>query len=217
MLLGCTVLCGLAQLSGAADGFRLERVIRAVQQLYGGGAAFAARDWDGALTAFQGGVELQKLKEVNEYFNRKLRFDDDQNIWGRVDYWATPVEALVKGAGDCEDFAIAKYFSLKFSGVPVSKLRITYVKARIVRAEGNTTQAHMVLTYYPSPDAEPLVLDNLIGEIRPASRRDDLLPIFSFNSEGVWAAGEGEPQPGGGRRLSKWNDLLEKMKSEGFE
>lgn len=166
---------------------------------------------------FQDGSEQQKLKDVNEYFNRRLRFEDDQKLWGQVDYWATPIEALSKGAGDCEDYAIAKYFSLKFIGVPVAKLRITYVKARIGGAASNITQAHMVLTYYPSPDAEPLVLDNLVSEIRPASRRTDLVPIFSFNSEGVWAAGGGEPQPGGGSRLSRWNDLLEKMKGEGFE
>lgn len=217
LLLGCTLLGGLAQLSGAAGSFQLERVIQAVQQRYGGNAASAVKDWSDALTLFQGGVELQKLKHVNEYFNHKLHFDEDQDVWKRDDYWATPVEALMKGAGDCEDFAIAKYFSLKFSGVPVSRLRITYVKAQISRAEGNITQAHMVLTYYPSPDAEPLVLDNLIDEIRPASQRGDLLPVFSFNTEGIWAAGDSNPQPGGGRRLSKWNDLLEKMKREGFE
>lgn len=201
----------------AADGFRLDKVVAAVQQRYGAGAAMAVRDWNNALTVFQSGSEQQKLKDVNEYFNRKLRFEDDQKLWGQVDYWATPVEALLKGAGDCEDYAIAKYFSLKFIGVPVEKLRITYVKARIGGAASNIVQAHMVLTYYSSPDAEPLVLDNLVSEIRPASRRGDLQPIFSFNSEGVWAAGSTEPQAGGGSRLSRWNDLLEKMKGEGFE
>lgn len=191
--------------------------MQAVQQLYGSSAVDAAKDWNDALTLFQGETELKKLKNVNEYFNRKLRFESDQKVWGQEDYWATPIEAMIKGSGDCEDYAIAKYFSLKFSGVPVSKLRITYVKARIGGADSNVTQAHMVLTYYSMPDAEPLVLDNLISEIRPASRRIDLAPIFSFNSEGVWAAGGGSPQPGGGSRLSKWIDVVEKMKSEGFE
>lgn len=208
---------GLALLCVAADGFRLDRVVAAVQQRYGANAPVVVRDWGNALAVFQGGSEQQKLRDVNEYFNRKLRFEDDQKLWGQVDYWATPIEALLKGAGDCEDYAIAKYFSLKFLGVPVEKLRITYVKARIGGAGSNIVQAHMVLTYYPTPDAEPMVLDNLISEIRPASRRGDLLPIFSFNSEGVWAAGATEPQPGGGSRLSRWNDLLEKMKGEGFE
>lgn len=191
--------------------------MQAVQQRYGAGAVAATRDWSGVLSVFQGETEQKKLKDVNEYFNRKLRFEADQKIWGQNDYWATPIEALFKGSGDCEDYAIAKYFSLKLAGVPVSRLRITYAKARIGGMNSDTTQAHMVLTYYATPDAEPLVLDNLVSEIRPASRRSDLTPIFSFNSEGVWAAGSSAPQQGGGSRLSKWTDLVEKMRSEGFD
>ena len=217
LLFGCIGLCGIILLAGAVDGFRLERVIQAVQQRYGENAGAIAKDWSNALTLFQKEPEQKKLKDINEYFNRKLRFESDLKNWGQEDYWATPIEALMKGAGDCEDYAIAKYFSLKFSGVPVAKLRITYVKARIGGMDSNITQAHMVLTYYSTPDAEPLVLDNLVSEIRPASRRADLIPIFSFNSEGLWAAGGGAPQPGGGSRLSRWTDLVEKMKSEGFE
>ena len=217
LLLGCFGLYGVVLLAVAVEGFRLERVIQAVQQRYGGNAAAAAKDWNDALTVFQGETEQKKLKNINEYFNRKLRFESDLKVWGQEDYWATPIEALLKGSGDCEDYAIAKYFSLKFSGIPVSKLRITYVKARIGGTDSNIIQAHMVLTYYSTPDAEPLVLDNLVSEIRPASRRTDLVPIFSFNSEGVWAAGGSTPQLGGGSRLSKWTDLVEKMKSEGFE
>jgi len=217
LLLACFGLYSVVLLAGAVEGFQLERVIQSIQQRYGGNAAAAAKDWNDALTVFQSGTEQQKLKNINEYFNRKLRFETDLKVWGREDYWATPIEALMKGSGDCEDYAIAKYFSLKFSGVPVSKLRITYVKARIGGTDSNITQAHMVLTYYSTPDAEPLVLDNLVSEIRPASRRVDLVPIFSFNSEGVWAAGGSTPQPGGGSRLSRWTDLVEKMKGEGFE
>lgn len=208
---------GAVLLDSLADGFPVDRVAQSVQRRYGGNSAQLAKDWSHALEIFRPESEEQKLKDVNEYFNRKLRFTDDQALWGQNDYWATPVEALTKGAGDCEDYAIAKYFSLKFIGVAPAKLRITYVRARIGGPASNITQAHMVLTYYSSPDAEPLVLDNLISEIRPASRRQDLTPVFSFNSEGVWAAGGAQPQPGGGSRLSRWNDLLEKMKGEGFE
>lgn len=200
----------------ANEGFQLERVAQAAQQTYGGNAGAVAKDWGNVLSVFKGGSEQQKLKDINEFFNRKIQFIDDQKNWGQNDYWATPIESLMRGAGDCEDYAIAKYFSLKFLGVPVTKLRITYVKAKIGGAASSITQAHMVLTYYATPDAEPLVLDNLIGEIRPASRRGDLLPIFSFNSEGVYGANN-QPQPGGGSRLSRWNDLVEKMKAEGIE
>ncbi|MEK1943038.1 MAG: transglutaminase-like cysteine peptidase, partial [Pseudomonas sp.] len=122
--------------------------------------------------------ENEKLISVNKFFNRQLRFVDDQRNWHQEDYWATPLEALIKGAGDCEDYSIAKYFTLRRLGIPSEKLRITYVKAL------NYNQAHMVLTYYSSPTAQPLVLDNLIGDIRPASQRKELLPVYSFNAEG---------------------------------
>jgi hypothetical protein len=77
----------------------------------------------------------------------------------------------------------------------------------------------MVLAYYPQPEAEPLVLDNLIGDIRPASRRPDLVPVFSFNSEGVFtgvSAKDSNPAAGVGR-LSRWEDLLKRAHAEGFE
>jgi len=205
---------GLAVL--AEEFFPLDRVLQSSQQQYGAPAAAVVRDWGKVLELFRGGSEQQKLKDINEYFNRRLRFVDDQTNWGQNDYWATPIESLLKGAGDCEDYSIAKYVSLKYLGVPVTKLRITYVRARIGGSGSSITQAHMVLTYYPSPDSEPLVLDNLVSEIRPASRRPDLQPVFSFNSEGVYGA-SGEAQPGGSSRLSRWNDLVAKMKAEGLE
>lgn len=197
--------------------FRVEAVVRAVQQLYGASAGTAVRDWANALLVFRSGSDTQKLKDINDFFNRRIRFVDDQANWNQNDYWATPAEMLNRGAGDCEDYAIAKYYSLKFIGVPASKMRITYVKARIGGPSSTITQAHMVLTYYSSPDAEPLVLDNLVGEIRTASRRADLQPIFSFNTDGVWAAGSNEAQPGGGSSLSRWNELQKKMQAEGFD
>ena len=215
-LLSFAACVSLVYLVVADEGFQIERVAQAAQQRYGGNASALVKSWGNVLSIYKSGSEQQKLKDINEFFNRKLQFVDDQTNWGQNDYWATPIESLLKGAGDCEDYAIAKYFSLKFLGVPVNKLRITYVKAKIGGAGSNVTQAHMVLTYYSSPDAEPVILDNLISEIRPASRRGDLLPIFSFNSEGVYGANN-EPQPGGGSRLSRWNDLVEKMKAEGIE
>jgi predicted transglutaminase-like cysteine proteinase len=195
--------------------FDLNAALQACQVKYGTPGSKAAQEWHNALTLLRSGSEQTRLKEINEFFNRRMIWDTDQNIWGQNDYWATPVESLIRGMADCEDFAIAKYFSLKYVGVPVAKMRITYVKAKIGGPSSNITQAHMVLTYYPTPDAEPLILDNLVSEIRPASRRPDLIPVFSFNTDGVWAAGSSEPQQGGSR-LSRWNDLLEKMKSEGF-
>lgn len=167
--------------------------------------------WQQLLAEGPGMDERERLERVNAFFNRKLRFDDDQRLWKQVDYWATPIEALRIGAGDCEDYAIAKYLTLRRLGVPAERLRITYVKAL------RLNQAHMVLTYYQRPDAVPLVLDNLIGEILPANQRNDLLPVYAFNGEGLWLQGKGgNKQVGDSKRLSRWQDLLQKMKAEGF-
>lgn len=70
----------------------------------------------------------------------------------------------------------------------------------------------MVLGYYAQPDAEPLILDNLTGLIRPASQRPDLTPVFSFNSEGVYVAGHSTRSVDS---ISRWRNLLEKMRREG--
>ena len=80
-----------------------------------------------------------------------------------------------------------------------------------------TASDDKLLTFYSSPAADPLVLDNLISEIRPAAQRKDLLPVYAFNAEGLYLPGA----PGGKRasdskKLSRWQDLLKKMKSEGF-
>ena len=92
-------------------------------------------------------------------------------------------------------------------GVDESKLRITYVTAL------KLNQAHMVLTYYDSPQAVPLVLDNLVAQIKSATERNDLLPIYSFNGSSLWLAknkASGNPV-GSSNRLSLWQDLKQRI------
>jgi predicted transglutaminase-like cysteine proteinase len=149
--------------------------------------------------------EIQLLSEVNRTLNR-LRFVDDLPHWGAVDYWATPAESVGSDGADCEDFSIAKFFLLKELGVPVSRLRMAYVKALTL------DQAHMVLAYYPRPDAEPLVLDNLEDTVRPASERTDLIPVYSFNDEEVWIESQG--RRGSPRQIRNWSLLLERLERE---
>ncbi|HET9823470.1 MAG TPA: transglutaminase-like cysteine peptidase [Burkholderiaceae bacterium] len=156
--------------------------------------------------------EEAQLAAVNTFYNRRVVFRDDAEVWGQPDYWASPLETLDQGRGDCEDFAIAKYFTLIALGMPQARLRMVYVRAQL----GGDSQAHMVLAYYAQPDAEPLILDNLIGSVRPASRRPDLTPVFSFNGEGLWQGvgrqSAGDPQA----RLSRWREVLAKARAEGF-
>jgi predicted transglutaminase-like cysteine proteinase len=127
-------------------------------------------------------TDRQKLELVNDFMNQ-TPFKSDREHWGKEDYWATPVEFLSTNGGDCEDFSIAKYFTLRALGVPDDKLQITYVKEIKVFNE-----AHMVLAYFATPDAEPVILDNINKTIQPASNRNDLLPVYSFNGSGLWLA-----------------------------
>ena len=157
----------------------------------------------------------RRLELVNQFFNRRIYFRDDIEVWGQVDYWATPLEMFAQGQGDCEDYAIGKYFALMAAGVPQARLRLVYVRATL-GGPGGVQQAHMVLAYYPAPTAEPLILDNLIGEIRPASRRADLFPIFSFTSAGLWVSGAERSSADPAARLSRWRSVLERMREEGF-
>jgi len=158
----------------------------------------------------------QQLERTNTFFNRRLRFEDDLEIWKIKDYWATPIESLSRRAGDCEDFAIAKYVTLRLLGIPDDKLRLIYVRAQIGGSSSRVSQAHMVLGYFETPTADPLVLDNLTGEVRPATRRPDLTPVFSFNSAGLWVAGANTSTADPTTRLSRWRDVLARMQREGL-
>ncbi len=188
-------------------------ISRKAQALYGplGDGQRRIDAWQQLLSTQKQIGELEQLNVVNKFFNKQMRYEEDTDLWHAVDYWETPIEALWKGAGDCEDYAIAKYFSLRRLGVPSAKLRITYVKAV------SLNRAHMVLTYYASPEAMPLVLDSLIDSIKPANQRTDLLPVYSFNAEGLWLPGtKGNKKVGDTKRLSRWQDVLKKMQAEGF-
>ena len=182
-------------------------------QRYGARAAETVAAWRLLIEESRALPDQDKINRVNTFFNRRMLFQDDIVVWQTTDYWATPLEFMGRGAGDCEDFAIAKYVTLKLMGVGNEKLRLVYVRAQ----SGSTASiAHMVLGYYPLPTAEPLILDNLITSVRPASQRPDLVPVFSFNSDGLWVGGATASSADPTARLSRWRDLLERMRQDGL-
>ena len=147
------------------------QVIAKVTSAYGRSAGKRLQSWERLIQDNQHKSDLEKLKLVNRFFNNKVRFKSDKRHWGKRDYWATPVETLATRGGDCEDYSIAKYYTLKELGVAENKMRITYVRAKRLRVP------HMVLSYYARPGDIPLVLDNLTSRILPANKRRDLTPV----------------------------------------
>ena len=201
------VNCVVAQesLLGAA-------VVKAFAARYGEVARARLQDWERLMLSSRDASVADKLTRVNGFFNQVPWLSDDEH-WGRRDYWATPLEMIGTYGGDCEDFSIAKYITLVKMGVRTDQLRITYVRAPQLR------QTHMVLAYYPSPDAVPLILDNLDKTIRPASDRPDLIPVYSFNADGLWATGAvgNSRRLGGASRLEAWREVARRMRLEGVE
>lgn len=156
--------------------FVTDEIIKKVDEKYG---LFAEKRFESLrqlILGLQGANDMKKLEEVNNFFNN-VSYSSDKDTYGITDYWATPFEFLAHGEGDCEDYAIAKYFSLIHLGIPANKMFITYVNV-----EGYS-QAHMVLTFFDNPNAEPYILDNFKTELLSASKRTDLKPIYYFNPE----------------------------------
>ncbi|WP_240485827.1 transglutaminase-like cysteine peptidase [Alteromonas marina] len=177
-----------------------------IEIAYGKEASKKVKGWRKLINELQGEDLDEKLYEINRFFNR-FDFVDDLVHWQQKDYWATPIEFISTGAGDCEDYTIAKYFSLIELGIPEQQLRLMYVTALELR------QPHMVLAYYETPTSIPLVLDNINRRILPANKRRDLSPIYSFNGNGLWAAkamGTGRKLRGSGP-MKMWDDMVERL------
>jgi len=194
------------------DNLDVERLLAHMEKKYDVNAKKRTRAWRTLVETKQQDPEMEKLKQVNRFFNL-FRFVDDIDHWKQNDYWATPIEFIGTMAGDCEDFSIAKYFTLLELGVPIDKLRLTYVKATTLN------QFHMVLAYYPKPNAMPLILDNIDGAIKPANKRRDLKPIYSFNGQKLWLnkqKGKGKLL-GGPEKLDHWNNLTKRYQLTDFE
>ena len=208
LIAGLLCLAGISRLT-AGDFAPSTEILRQVEQDYGLYARRRVVTWYQLIGDYQDALPDDKLKLVNNFFNQ-LAFVNDSELWGQEDYWATPLQMLSSNGGDCEDFSIAKYFTLREMGIPEERMRLTYVKAL------QLDQAHMVLTYFPSPDAEPLVLDNLVNEIQPSSERTDLLPVYSFNGNGLWLAKRKgtDERVGRSARLSRWREVIARINDE---
>lgn len=187
-----------------------------MQNRYGTSGLAKLDNWQQLVRENRDRPDTTKIRAANDFINRNTHFVDDIVHWKQSDYWATPLETLGTGAGDCEDYTIAKYATLLEMGVPMERLRLIYVKAQIGGANSRVFQAHMVLGYYEQPNAIPLLLDSLVPEIESAELRTDLHPVFSFNGAGLWVGNQVQPQIDPTARLSRWRDLLERMKQEGF-
>ena len=190
----------------------VEKLAAEVSRFYGAKAEKRVRGWRAMVEENQEIDEQSKLLTVNDFFNQ-LHFLNDSELWKKKDYWATPIEFLGANGGDCEDFSIAKYFTLLELGISDEKMRMVYVKAI------ELDQFHMVVAYYANPTSVPVILDNINDEILPADERSDLAPVYSFNGSHLWLMKErGRGQLAGeSSRINLWNELRSRFKADAMK
>jgi predicted transglutaminase-like cysteine proteinase len=139
-------------------------------------------NWRGFLAGLKRGDRMTQLRAVNAYINR-VPYKTDQELYGADDYWASPRELFAKG-GDCEDYAIAKYLSLRALGWPAERLRIVVVNDRA------RDLVHAALIAYH--DGGAYLLDIEITEVIEQGRVDRYVPIFAISESGWWSYQPGE-------------------------
>ncbi len=118
----------------------------------------------------------RQLAEINRYANEKDYVLDLEN-YGVEDYWAIPREHLDNG-GDCEDFVITKYFSLRWLGYPREEMRIVVVQ------DTNLRVPHAVLAV--GSDARALILDNQVRQVLSDAEVVHYAPVYSINEDNWW-------------------------------
>ena len=198
------ILVGIVTVLSSSPEFSITKAfLDKIEHEYGGFAKRRAFALVQMMNSVRDASEMEKLEAVNDYFN-ETPYVSDMKIYGISDYWATRYELIGNDKGDCEDFVIAKYFTLKELGVPISKMFMTYAKSITYKT------GHLVLTYYETPKSIPIVLDNYNLKILPASTRVDLVPVYSFSGDELFnakGAQLGKKIPAAGRQARDWDEL----------
>ena len=150
--------------------------------------------------------DTEKIALVHRFFEDNIEWRPDLCEYSVAEYWATPAEVMERKAGDCEDIAIAKYFTLKEAGMTDDQLKIVYGQI----CKEDTWVPHMVLMCH-SWDGQ-IILDNVNNKIMPENSRWDFISILAFNLSGIWIFKNGHPKliTTNCKRLKKWRELIER-------
>lgn len=144
--------------------------------------------------------EIKKLNVVNTWYNY-IQYTSDKKLYHVNDYWATLYEFVGHGQGDCEDYTIAKYYTLKALGIDPRRMKFTYV---IYQDSRGKKISHMVLAYLRVPNPkfkkDILILDNTNRKILPASQRTNIIKVIKMINGDT------------GAKSKKWKKLSREMK-----
>jgi len=151
-----------------------------IKDKYGKFAYNRVVDYQKTIAALAKKPQQKRLVFLNRYINQFLsQYDSVSTKYD--DYWSTPVEFLLTGRGDCEDYAFLKYYSLIQLGFAPKQLYFA-----IVKEKSEKKNLHMVLCYLQDKNAPLLVLDNLSFKVLSLNKRYDLKPLYFFNPQGYY-------------------------------
>lgn len=134
--------------------------------------------WHAEIAEFKNLSDEEKIEKVNGYINKKIKYKTDKQTSGKSDYWASPAETFSTGFGDCEDYAIAKYFSLKALGFRENDMRI------VVLRDNKKGEIHAVLAV--NEGGNNYILDNQSKYVKQDTEIAYYTPIYSINSRNWW-------------------------------
>lgn len=168
--------------------------------------------WNQMIDNAQDLNEIQKVETVNHFFNTHIRYSQDSENWNQNNFWATPFESMIKGNGDCEDYATAKFKSLLILGIPEDSLKLHYVKLSYGRSD--IQDPHMILVYEYNQN-ESFVLDNFDARVLPYNDLEgqNFVTLFSFNTQSLWVNNQVTDQSPV-RRISQWRNLLSRYNEQ---
>ncbi len=147
------------------------------QKTYATSSSKAVRAWQAMIRSNKGARQIDQLHVVNGFVNQ-WRYRTDSYNYKQSDYWASPAEFFSR-SGDCEDYAIAKYVTLRQMGFSADQLRLVVVK------DLNRNLAHAVLAAYV--DGDVYILDNVNGKVRSQAAVTEYAPYYSVNEQARWA------------------------------
>lgn len=159
-----------------------------------------------AVDAARNAAFVEKLRTVNSAVNAIIGYASDRDVYDRMDYWATPAEALRAGRGDCEDYAILKMAALKAAGVPARSMSLVVLRDR------KRDLFHAVLAV--TTDQGHFILDNAHDVVLPDSMISRYQPLFSMSQDRSWVHGVRRT---GGEVASRVTSFRAVMPGEGPE
>lgn len=154
-----------------------EVLARHKQSVAAGGKEIAA--WENEVRNLEKlNSDLAKIAAVNKFFNQTIKYKADKDVWGKSDYWATIDETMKKGEGDCDDYAIAKYLTLREMGFAERDMRVVVLKDKAVN------EIHAVLSV--RLDGKYYILDNQFSDLHTDYEITYYEPIYSINQSNWW-------------------------------